>query len=281
MGKFTGVLLASDFDNTLVYTQEALLSGGSVPSLSPGNRTALEYFMAEGGRFAVATGRALATFSRYAPDIPMNAPCVLSCGAALYDFAQKQYLDFLMLDDGAAAFAQEVLERFPSVALEIYYPAETIYAVRPNALTRNYRRPGVARVEVPTLQEVPHPIGTLLFVDARPVLEQVKSYLTERGCTERYELVYSADILLEFTAKGADKGNMVRRLAQRLEIPMKHVYCVGDEANDLPMLTAAAQGFAPANCAEAVHRSGAATIVADAREDALAEVIAILGKKYA
>ena len=30
MGKFTGVLLASDFDNTLVYTQEALLSGGSM-----------------------------------------------------------------------------------------------------------------------------------------------------------------------------------------------------------------------------------------------------------
>ena len=27
MGKFNGVLLASDYDNTLVYTEDALLSG--------------------------------------------------------------------------------------------------------------------------------------------------------------------------------------------------------------------------------------------------------------
>ena len=28
MGKFDGVLLASDFDNTLLYTEEALRTGG-------------------------------------------------------------------------------------------------------------------------------------------------------------------------------------------------------------------------------------------------------------
>lgn len=54
-GKFTGVLLASDFDNTLIYTEEALRSGVPVPPLSAENRAALERFMAEGGRFAIAT----------------------------------------------------------------------------------------------------------------------------------------------------------------------------------------------------------------------------------
>ena len=29
MGRFDGVLLASDFDNTLIYTEDALLRGGS------------------------------------------------------------------------------------------------------------------------------------------------------------------------------------------------------------------------------------------------------------
>ena len=237
--------------------------------------------MAEGGRFAVATGRALATFRRYAEGLPMNAPCVLSCGAAIYDFSQETYLEYLTLDAAAAAFAEDVLERFPTVALEIYYPSETIYAVRPNAISRNYRRPGISRVEADTLREVPRPIGTLLFVDERETLEKVKTYLTERGCADRYELVFSAQILLEFTAKGADKGNMVRRLAEMLDISMEHVYCVGDEANDLPMLSVAAQGFAPANCVEAVRSSGLATIVADARQDAIAEVVSILDKKYA
>ena len=31
MGKFDGVLLASDFDNTLLYTEDALRTGGPVP----------------------------------------------------------------------------------------------------------------------------------------------------------------------------------------------------------------------------------------------------------
>ena len=72
---------------------------------------------------------------------------------------------------------------------------------------------------------------------------------------------------------------MVRRLAARLGIPMKHVYCVGDEANDIPMLTAAAEGFAPANCVSLVRDCGA-TIVADARESALADVVRRLAEKY-
>ena len=55
MGRFDGVLLASDFDNTLIYTEDALRSGVPVPPLSPRNRQALEWFMTEGGRFTVAT----------------------------------------------------------------------------------------------------------------------------------------------------------------------------------------------------------------------------------
>ena len=77
MGRFDGVLLASDFDNTLIYTEDALRSGAPVPPLSARNREALEWFMAEGGRFTVATGRALAAFVNYAGGVPMNAPSVV------------------------------------------------------------------------------------------------------------------------------------------------------------------------------------------------------------
>ena len=56
LGKFEGVLLASDFDDTLV---------GSDCEVSRGNREALEYFVREGGRFTVSTGRAHRTFAPY------------------------------------------------------------------------------------------------------------------------------------------------------------------------------------------------------------------------
>ena len=85
--------------------------------------------------------------------------------------------------------------------------------------------------------------------------------------------------LLEMTAKGANKGAMVQRLAQRLGISMDHVYCVGDEANDLSMLNVAAEGFAPANCSGVVRESGA-TIVCHCAEGALAEVISVVDRRY-
>lgn len=51
MRKFNGLLLVSDFDNTLVYTEEALQKCVDMPPVSDENRAAIEYFMANGGIF--------------------------------------------------------------------------------------------------------------------------------------------------------------------------------------------------------------------------------------
>ena len=72
---------------------------------------------------------------------------------------------------------------------------------------------------------------------------------------------------------------MVLRLAERLGISREHIYCVGDESNDVTMLTVARRGFAPANCVSLVRDCGA-TIVADARESALADVVRRLAEKF-
>ena len=280
MGRFDGVLLASDFDNTLIYTEEALRSGVPVPPLSLRNREALEWFMAEGGRFAVATGRALAAFVNYADGVLMNAPAVVCNGAAIYDFQKKEYLDFALLDQDARRRGQIILDRFPEVAVEAYHIDNVIHAVRPNHITRQHEHlTRVAVTEAPSLLEVPLPLGKLLFEAEHDVLQGVRDRLIQEGWDRDYELIFSGKTLLEMTAKGANKGGMLLRLAQRLGIAPDHVYCAGDEANDIPMLTAAAQGFAPANCVEAVRQCGA-TVVSDARCDALADVVEILSKKY-
>ena len=280
MGRFDGVLLASDFDNTLIYTEDALRSDEPVPPLSRENREALEWFMAEGGRFAIATGRALAALVKYVDQMPMNAPGVVCNGAALYDFARGEYLEMAMLDGDVRERGQAVLEKFPSAAVEAYHIDNVIHAVHPNAITRQHEHlTKVAVEERPSLPEVPLPLGKLLFEDDHAVLEEIKRFLTEQGWSGDYELIFSGQTLLELTARGANKGGMVRRLAARLGISPEHVYCVGDEANDIPMLTAAAEGFAPANCVSLVRDCGA-TIVSDARESALADVVRHLAEKY-
>lgn len=280
MGKFDGVLLASDFDNTLIYTEAALRSGEPVPDLSPRNREALEYFMGEGGRFAVATGRALAAFRHYADKVPVNAPCVVCNGAAIYDFAKQEYLDYALLDETARRRGQEVLDRFPEVAVEAYHIDNVIHGVHPNEITHQHEHiTNVAVTEASSLLDVPLPLGKLLFEAEHEVLQQVQQTLIQKGWDQDYELIFSNKTLLEMTAKGANKGGMVRRLAKLLNISMDHVYCAGDEANDISMLTAGAMGFAPANCIQAVRDCGA-TIVSNAWEDAMADMVEILDKRY-
>ena len=53
MGKFDGVLLASDFDNTILNTERPRRTGCPIPPISQRNVEALRYFMDNGGRFAV------------------------------------------------------------------------------------------------------------------------------------------------------------------------------------------------------------------------------------
>ena len=133
--------------------------------------------------------------------------------------------------------------------------------------------------EAPSLTEVPLPLGKLLFEAEHSTLADIVAFLREQGWAGDYELIFSGQTLLEMTVKGANKGGMVCRLAERLGISMDHLYCAGDEANDISMLTAAREGFAPANSVPAVRECGA-TIVCDAREGALADVIEILDRRY-
>ena len=254
MGKFDDVLLASDFDNTILNTERPRRTGGPIPPVSQGNLTAIRYFMAEGGRFAVATGRALPAFRMFADKVPMNAPAIVCNGA--------------------------VLDRFPTAAAEAYHLDNVIHAVRPNEFTRQHQHVTHAGVEaVDDLWAVPLPLVKLMFEDEHTRLLPLRDWIFAQPWSERYEVFFSNPTLLEVTGKGAGKGAMVRRLAARLGISMAHTYCVGDEANDLSMLQAAAEGFAPGNCAEAVRQSGA-TLVVDCDHDTLADVVSIVDSRY-
>lgn len=95
MGKFDDVLFFSDYDDTL-YSHHL--------EVSAENKAAIRYFIQEGGRFSIATGRAHRTFTpQIAKEgLEFNAPVVLSNGAAIYDYSQDRYLVRTQLGGGNA-----------------------------------------------------------------------------------------------------------------------------------------------------------------------------------
>ena len=282
MGKFEGVLLASDFDNTLVYTQGALDAGtAEIPPMCARNREALDYFTQNGGYFSVSTGRALPAFARYAKELPINAPCIIANGAGIYDFRTGEYVETAFLDARARAHVAALLERFPLLPFEIYHTDRRIHAMHPNRYIENHEHLTRAKtVAVEDFEEVDFPLVKLLFEDERERLDEVYAFIRARDWGGDYELIYSGDNLLEMTAKGATKGAMVLRLARRLGVRREDVYCIGDHSNDVSMAEVSAIRFAPGNAIAEMKALPGMRVVSHCAEGALADVVEILDKKY-
>ena len=268
MGKFTGLLLASDYDNTLTYTAEALRLCAPMPPVSDVNQAALRHFMAEGGVFSVATGRAKPAFEVVAHGVPMNGPTILFNGAAIYDFAAGRYLYTAFLPDIVRTHIAQTLRALPFAAVELYHDDNSIHALQPNEVTRRHLHVTHSpTVIVDSMAQVPSPISKALFS-------------TEPSDQAALLGVFSGKTLLEMTAKGANKGGMVQRLAALLDIPQDRVICVGDHANDVSMLTWAGAAFAPANALPEVLALPCVHALPDCRENAIAALIALLDEKH-
>ena len=281
MGKFDGVLIVSDYDNTITYTEGALRSGRELPPVSPANRRAIEYFMAQGGIFSVATGRALPAFAPIAPAIPMNGPTILFNGAAIYDFAAGRYLHTAFLPESVRPHLQLLLDRFPDLAMELYHDDNAIHAVNPNEVTHAHLHLTHApTVEMTCLSRVPSPISKALLEGYQPLLDRVLAFLDSTDWAASYEIVPSATCLVEVTARGANKGGMAEKLTSLLGVDRQHVYCVGDHANDIPMLRFARIPFAPDNAIESVHRVAGVHILPHCENHAIAAMIDELDKLY-
>lgn len=281
MGKFTGLLLASDYDNTLTYTAEALRLCAPMPPVSDVNQAALRYFMAEGGVFSVATGRAKPAFEVVAHGVPMNGPTILFNGAAIYDFAAGRYLYTAFLPDIVRTHIAQALRALPFAAVELYHDDNSIHALHPNEVTRRHLHVTHSpTVIVDSMAQVPSPISKALFSTEPSDQAALLDYLRAAPWYGDYEIVASSESLVELTAKGANKGGMVQRLAALLDIPQDRVICVGDHANDVSMLMWAGAAFAPANALPEVLALPCVHALPDCRENAIAALIALLDEKY-
>lgn len=277
MGIFSGLLLASDFDDTLLPTSRLDASGCPPREISEENRRALAHFIAEGGYFTVSTGRSAATFAPFAAQIPMNAPAIVSGGGALYDYSAERYLTMTHLPHDSPAELAVLARRFPQAALEIYHEDEVVWVVHPNEHSETHRRiTGTVMRIVDAVSVVPVPFHKALFEGDRACLEDLHAAMVQMALLKKYEAVFASPHMLELTAKGADKGAMLLQLARQLGVPPEGVCAVGDHRNDLPMLRAAAHAFAPENAVAEVRALPGITMVRSAECHALADVVSRL-----
>ena len=281
MGKFSALLLASDFDDTLLPTSHLAAQGAAAREISRENREALSYFIAQGGHFTVSTGRSAATFAPYAQSIPMNAPAIVSGGGALYDYHSQRYQYFTYLCPESCSDLAILSARFPEAALELYHKGEEVCILHPNAFSEAHCRvTGTLLHQVSSVDAAAPPFHKALFEGDASCLQNLANFMKNKGMTARYELIFASPNMLELTARGADKGTMLLRLAAMLGIARCGVCAVGDHCNDLPMLRAASFAFAPKNAVQEVRALAGICIVRSAHEHALQDVVARLEQRF-
>ena len=213
MGKFSGVLLATDYDDTLY---------DSKGTISPENRAAIDRFLAEGGLFSISTGRSYINFviQMEREKLPVNAPVILSNGASIYDFAKEESLWLKFLPKRAPVHIAKLCAAFPELGFEAYHQDE-VYAFRPNVITYRHLTRCRLRGRRRDIEDMPTPwLKVILQHPDTAVLQQAQEYLLSRW-SDIYEATFSNRNLLEVTAKGANKGFSVLWLAQHLGVEQK------------------------------------------------------------
>lgn len=267
MKLFDGVLLASDYDGTLVP------SSGIV---APEVKDALRFFMENGGRFTVSTGRIYRGFHAYSAEI-INAPVLLANGGMAYDFAEKQVVFANGIGDEGIEPLRAISREFPQLSVEMN-PFERSYVVNlTDQAYRHFTGQGIPFEAVNDPADAPRPWIKAMLGGPVETIALVQDFL--RKHYPEIAFLPTTGSYLELLKPGVNKGVGLLALADSLGIRHENVYAVGDGYNDVEMLHAAAKAFVPANgdptamaCADYIVRSN--------EDGAVAHVIEILTELY-
>jgi Cof subfamily protein (haloacid dehalogenase superfamily) len=239
--------------------------------VSRDNQQALRGFVAEGGRFTLATGRSDRAVKPYLKDLPVNAPAILCNGALIYDFKTGHHLAEFYLAEEIREILTAVLERFPEVAVQVYQSDHT-YFLRHNAITKAYMEqlsPGTIP-EPYLMEQLPWPWLKALLIGKPEQLAMAESFLKAESLP--FNMVYSEVRYLELLPEGVSKGRALEDLLRRPEYTGLKTIALGDNPNDLEMIATADLGIAVGNAHPDVKRV-AKWIACDHDSNAVAEVI--------
>lgn len=264
MGKFSGVLLVSDFDGTLIDHQL---------SVSDANIDAVRSFIAQGGCFVGATGRTELNVRPYVGGLPLTSPWILYNGAAIYDWQSQSFAYKALLDRAlTCAFVGRVLARLPEINVQVF-SGGPYCQVNPRAQPDAHALREEQRFENNPIEQTADEWLKVLFCDDDPeLIDAVEAMLVDDPLCSRVHQTRSGPRYFELTAAGVNKGSALARLRQLLDPPPRRVVAIGDYHNDIEMLNAADIAAAPASALPEV-KSLARIITQDHRQSAVADLI--------
>ena len=220
MGIFSGYIIVSDMDGTLL---------NSKGKLSDENINAIKYFVNNGGKFTLATGRMLPSVKRHVNKINVNLPVIIYNGVKVYDCNNDEVIWERYLEENKKRIVQfqscKQTERFKNLGYDV------VYEVNDDIWNKKWTK--------------------VLIIGSKEELDNF-----EKSYHKEYEdaLIRSSDIYLEMIPEGISKGQALKELINKNNIINHTVIAVGDNMNDLELLEEADYGFCTLNGSEKLKK---------------------------
>lgn len=267
MGKFDGILLATDLDSTLLDGRRRI---------SEGNRRAIEAFEREGGLFTYVTGRtpfgAKVILDQMVPRVPFG--CLN--GGGIYDANTDQYVWRAELDPKVEALIDFVHARFPEVGIELCGFDNAWVLCRNHIVDEHMELEGLCFADATFDAVKDMGIAKVLLMTEADRIGELAEAISSHPLASAFSFVQSAEQYYEVLPHGASKGALLLRLAEMLNISPDMTVAVGDNQNDVSMIRAARLGVAVANATPVAKAAADLLLDVTNEQDAIAHLIARL-----
>lgn len=238
-------MIATDVDGTLVR------HGGTIP---PDNLSAIHRAQQKGVLFTIASGRFPENLHLLMRDADIRCPIIGTNGGRVIDEEGRVLSQHLMRPDSARQVL-DIVTRF-SADFFLFAPL-MICTSRPEVIHHSelsqkerlaplgftyYHGVEEAKIICRSSAQKFYICNNVPLAPIREALKNVPDILITR----------SSPANIEVMPAGVDKGMGVREFAGRRGIPLSRVMTLGDEENDIPMLSIAGYGTAMGNADEQV-----------------------------
>ena len=282
MGKFTGILIVTDYDGTFY-------SGNDKSRIE--NIIEVTRFKSQGGLFTFATGRDYPSLLAIEPDFEniVNAPVIMANGARLYDTDKQEYIHSSTLDLPLfLEFLDIIVKKYPDIGVRFSCEHGLVTPCINEIIEEDIKDKFMGNI---TLREMP--VKDLLasgenvykcvmihdeeiIDDLRKTAEDFSKINSEICFTKTFSRGLEA--VIKNASKGASSLKLKKYLYERDNLEYK-LFAIGDYDNDLDMIKFADFGAAPANAIESV-REAAKIHTVSCNDGAIADFIKIIEREY-
>ena len=266
MAKFDGIVVFSDFDNTLTYRGD-VANPTKAFNINPNTYEAVKYFTENGGKFVMATGRNYDELLFLFDKMPICDVAVCTNGTLYNLKTNEEYKSVELEDDFIDTVAKDLFEKFEIRHCRIVDGDYVNCEWHKNKEKVDFFEYAKIHNKKPYHKLTFGGFGDIEYI------QKLYTYLKDKY-KDGYTVECSAPDFMELYAKDGGKSNAIKTFVTMLG-SVKKVVCVGDAENDIPMLKIADVAVCVSNGVQKA-KDVADVICASSEEGAIADVIRML-----